>query len=126
MKAIPAAGTMLAPNVDVNFLNPADKVTFFSEKELRNLRRYEQREQPEFGTPRKSCMTNLFFGFFFDGTKNNYIDAESAKNHSNVARLYDCYPGLCVENILPTRTDWKHEPEKYQNFFVTIQPERAA
>jgi hypothetical protein len=50
-------------------------------------------EQPPVGIPGQSCTTNLFFGFFFDGTKNNYVQAEAAKNHSNVARLYDCYPG---------------------------------
>lgn len=122
MKAIPAEGIMLVPNVDSNFVNPADKEAFFSDKELRNLMKYERREQPEFCKPRKSCLTNLYFGFFFDGTKNNYIDAESGKNHSNVARLYDCYPGLCVENILPTRTDWTHELDKFQNFFKVYIP----
>jgi hypothetical protein len=36
------------------------------------------------------CKTKLFFGFFFDGTKNNYVQAEAGKSHSNIARLYDC------------------------------------
>ena len=97
MKERPEAGTMLVPNIDLNFLNPVAKDVFFSEKELRDLKKYERREQPEFGKPGESCKTNLFFGFFFDGTKNNYIDAENGgDNHSNVARLFDCYPGLCV------------------------------
>ena len=47
------------------------------------------------------CKTNLFFGFFFDGTKNNYVQAEAGKNHSNLARLYDCCPGKGVKGVLP-------------------------
>ena len=113
---------MLVPNVDLNFLNPAEKDAFFSKDEVRGLTKYELREQPEFGKPRESCKTNLFFGFFFDGTKNNYIDAETGKNHSNVARLYDCYPGLCVPKILPTETDWKYKPEQFTNFFKVYIP----
>lgn len=113
---------MLVPKIDLNFLNPAAKNAFFSEDELDDLRKYERREQPEFGKPGESCKTNLFFGFFFDGTKNNYIDAETGKNHSNVARLYDCYPGLCVAKILPASTDWTYKPEQFTNFFKVYIP----
>lgn len=122
MKTKPAAGTMLVPNIDTNFLNPEEKDVFFSNDDLRSLKKYEHREQPEFGKPGESCKTNLFFGFFFDGTKNNYIDAETGKNHSNVARLYDCYPGLSVPKILPTSTDWTYKPEQFNNFFKVYIP----
>ncbi len=122
MKKRPEAGTMLVPNIDLNFLNPMEKDAFFSEKERDELRKYERREQPEFSKPSESCKTNLFFGFFFDGTKNNYIDAQEGKNHSNVARLYDCYPGLCVKGILPTTTDWKDVDEKFTHFFKVYIP----
>lgn len=113
---------MLVPAIDSNFLMPAEKSTFFSADEQEKLKEYELREQPEFSKPRESCKTNLFFGFFFDGTKNNYIDAETGKNHSNVARLYDCYPGLCVPKILPTRTDWTYKSDQFTNFFKVYIP----
>ncbi|WP_426208675.1 T6SS phospholipase effector Tle1-like catalytic domain-containing protein [Massilia sp. TWP1-3-3] len=123
MKTAPDAGTMLVPNIGLNFLNPAEKEAFFSEGELQDLKKYQRREQPEFGKPGESCKTNLFFGFFFDGTKNNYIDAENGgNNHSNVARLYDCYPGLCVPKILPRSTDWTYKPDQFNNFFKVYIP----
>jgi hypothetical protein len=64
----------------------------------------------------------LFFGFFFDGTKNNYIQAETTKNHSNVARLYDCFPGLSVPGVLPPSTDWTNNPSRYTHFFRVYVP----
>jgi hypothetical protein len=96
---------------------------FFSEAEGKAIRNtFDPREQPVPGKPGKSCKTNLFFGFFFDGTKNNYIKAEAGKNHSNVARLYDCYPGLSVPGVLPTSTDWQHNPSRYTHFFKVYVP----
>lgn len=93
---------------------------------MQNIRHaYESREHPLFGIPGKSCETNMFFGFFFDGTKNNYIQAESAKNHSNVVRLYDCYPGLSVPaipDVLPESSHWKYKPERYTHFFKVYVP----
>jgi hypothetical protein len=78
------------------FSAATDLKRFFSEEFVGGIRRrFEVREQPV-GVPRRSCETNLFFGFFFDGTKNNYIQADAVNNHSNVARLYDCYPSLSV------------------------------
>ena len=68
------------------------------------------------------CHTNLFFGFFFDGTKNNYVLAEKNKTHSNIARLYDCYPGLSVPGVLPKKTDWEYNPSRYTHFFRTYIP----
>lgn len=82
---------MLIPSVSDNFSSAADRDVIFSGKEQDIVRAFEKREQPVLGKPSESCKTNLFFGFFFDGTKNNYMDAETGKNHSNVARLYDCY-----------------------------------
>jgi hypothetical protein len=86
------------------------------------VRELEGREQPVFGIPGESCKTNLFFGFFFDGTKNNYVQAEKGKNHSNVARLYDCYPGLSVPGVLPASTDWQYKPSSYAHFFKVYIP----
>jgi hypothetical protein len=96
---------------------------FFTETEGKKIRKiFEPREQPILGVPGESCKTNLFFGFFFDGTKNNYIQAEAGKTHSNVARLYDCYPGLSVPGVLPPTTDWQNNPARYTHFFKVYVP----
>jgi hypothetical protein len=113
----------LSQQISAEFGKAAETETFFGGDILREIRKkFESREQPIIGVPGKSCETNLFFGFFFDGTKNNYIQAETIKNHSNVARLYDCYPGLSVPGILPASTDWQHKPERYTHFFKVYVP----
>lgn len=109
--------------VSQNYAQAAVGKTFFSIEEAGKIeKQFESREQPILGVPSESCKTNLFFGFFFDGTKNNYLDAETGKNHSNVARLYDCYPGLSTPGVLPAAMDWKHKPERYSHFFKTYIP----
>ncbi|WP_177207856.1 phospholipase effector Tle1 domain-containing protein [Massilia yuzhufengensis] len=96
---------------------------FFSVEENKKfLETHEVRERAPVGKPKDSCKTNLFFGFFFDGTKNNYEQAEAANNHSNVARLYDCYPGLSVPGVLPPTTDWKGNASSYTHFFRVYVP----
>jgi Uncharacterized alpha/beta hydrolase domain (DUF2235) len=64
----------------------------------------------------------LFFGFFFDGTRNNYIQDEGGKSQSNVARLYDCYPGLSVPGVLPDSAEWQYQREDYSHFFKVYVP----
>jgi hypothetical protein len=113
---------VLCPKLHVTFGSPTVVTDFFDRDQIDVIRLMEQREQPIFGKPGESCKTNLFFGFFFDGTKNNYIQAEKSKNHSNVARLYDCYPGLGVLGVLPAETDWAYKPSNYANFFKTYIP----
>ncbi|WP_038493382.1 T6SS phospholipase effector Tle1-like catalytic domain-containing protein [Janthinobacterium agaricidamnosum] len=80
------------------------------------------REQAILKDPQKSCHTNLFFGFFFDGTKNNYVGAESSKTHSNIVRLYDCFPGMSVPGVLPKEMDWQYKPSNYNHFFKVYIP----
>lgn len=99
------------------------------------------REQPQYGKPGESCKYNLFFGFFFDGTRNNYMaceptdaqaGAERAKEvkvkkktpncHSNVARLYDAYPGQSVPGVLAADTDWAYKPDLYKHFYKVYIP----
>jgi hypothetical protein len=95
---------------------------FFNEDETSRIRRkLEPREAPSTGG---FCKTNLFFGFFFDGTKNNYVQAEAGKNHSNVARLYDCYPGKSVPGVLPDALDKKIvvEGHNFSHFFKVYVP----
>lgn len=107
------------------FCNADDRKKFFSEKEDRErIKPKESRELPRFGKPGESCKTNLFFGFFFDGTKNNYALSDRNKNytHSNVSRLYDCYPGLSVSGVLPKETDWTYNANQYRHFFRVYVP----
>jgi hypothetical protein len=113
----------LAPKINYEYQKAQEVNKFFTQAEKDDIRyKFDPREQPLIGAPGKSCETNLFFGFFFDGTKNNYIQAETGKNHSNVARLYDCYPGLSVPGVLPKSTDWQYQPSRYAHFFKVYVP----
>jgi hypothetical protein len=105
------------------------------------LRPFEAREQPNYGKPGDSCKYNLFFGFFFDGTRNNYMacepsDAQAAAQkakedkakmktpncHSNVARLYDTYPGQSVPGVLSADADWAYKPDQFKHFYKVYIP----
>jgi hypothetical protein len=112
----------LSYKIPESFSAAASVEDFYNEDDIKKTRALEAREQPQPGKPSDGCKTNLFFGFFFDGTKNNYIKAEAGKNHSNVARLYDCYPGLSVPGVLPKSTDWQHNPSRYTHFFKVYVP----
>lgn len=122
MTPIPHTGTMLVPQIPKNFADILEKDKFFSPDELHVLRGYEKREQPEFRKPGESCKLNLFLGFFFDGTKNNYHDAQTVLNHSNVARLYDCYPGQGVFDVLNPDAPCSDSVGIYTNFFKVYIP----
>jgi hypothetical protein len=87
--------------VGEDFTNATDWGKFFKLDEQKKIRKLEQRELPTLGSPKTSCDTNLFFGFFFDGTRNNYKKAEATGEHSNVARLYDIFPGQGVRGVVP-------------------------
>lgn len=112
----------LSPQFAESFERADITETFFSEDEKDDLRDYEKREQAPLGDPKSSCNTNIFFGFFFDGRRNNYVKANSTKAHSNIARLYDCFPGESVPGVLPEDTDWKHNASSYNNFFRVYVP----
>jgi hypothetical protein len=113
----------LCPILSEDFANAVNFKNIFNETEQKTIvKKWEPREQPKLGVPGESCKTNLFFGFFFDGTKNNYVLAEKAKTHSNVARLYDCFPGLSVAGVLPKSTDWEYNPGRYTHFFKVYVP----
>lgn len=113
----------LCPPVPETFLAPEKIEQFFGQRDIGVIRKtHEAREQPILGVPGESCKTNLFFGFFFDGTKNNYVLGEKGKNQSNVARLYDCYPGLSVPGVLPADSDWTNNAARYSHFFKVYVP----
>jgi hypothetical protein len=112
---------ILCKTVHANFASASKTDEFFSQEQQKKIKEFGAREQPLQGSI-TGCKTNLYFGFFFDGTKNNYVLAENNKTHSNVARLYDCYPGMSVPGVLPQKTDWEYNPSRYTHFFRTYIP----
>ena len=114
----------LCPLIRGGFAHATEFKMLFDKDEQNTIRTHETREQPKIGVPGKSCETQLFFGFFFDGTRNNYeASSKSGKqNHTNIARLYDCYPGLSVPGVLPKETDWDYKPDRYSHFFRVYVP----
>lgn len=107
----------LCPAIPDSFNDAPNFKEFFNKQEQEQLEKYEARELLEL-----PCQTNLFFGFFFDGTKNNYVLGAAAKNQSNVARLYDCFPGQSVAGVLPADSDWATSPDEYKHFFRVYVP----
>lgn len=108
-----------------NYSDAANRQLFFKVKaEKETVDACDVREQPKIGVPGKSCETELFFGFFFDGTRNNYeASSKSGKqNHTNIARLYDCFPGQSVPGVLPKETDWDYKQDRYSHFFRVYVP----
>ena len=62
---------MLIEACDMSFSEPQNATRFFSGKRAR-LEELQKREEIPIGKPGLSCQNNLFLGFFFDGTRNNY------------------------------------------------------
>ena len=113
----------LIDGIEEKYINAVKFDKFFSIDDREKIAlNYAPRENPNICDSKERCTTNLFFGFFFDGTKNNYIQAEEGNNYSNIARLYDCYPGRSVPGVLPPYTDWRKDPELYQHFFKVYAP----
>ena len=107
----------LCPLIPDSFNEAADLKKFFDGEEQKIIKENEKRESLKL-----PCQTNLFFGFFLDGTKNNYVLGAGAKNQSNVARLYDCFPGQSVPNVLPDDSKWTYKPDDYKHFFRVYVP----
>lgn len=109
------------------FFNPSDYKKIFNTTERDKIEGgFDQlRERPAIGVPGESCKSNIFLGFFFDGTRNNYALSEQAGNftHSNVARLFDAYPGQTIAPLvmLNERVKWPDEA-KYPNYFRIYTP----
>ena len=109
-----------------DFCDPSDFERFFSEKQRTLLRNtFDPRERPIICSPGESCKSNLFLGFFFDGTRNNYAVSEQAGDftHSNVARLFDAYPGQTIAPavMLTPQVKWPDEA-RYPNYFRVYTP----
>ncbi|WP_420473114.1 T6SS phospholipase effector Tle1-like catalytic domain-containing protein [Noviherbaspirillum sp. ST9] len=108
----------------IDYADPSIRARFFSGDDETTLRALQLRESPPFGNPSASCDTNLFFGFFHDGTRNNYGASLKAKNHtqSNIARLYSCFPGRSVPGVIPAEPMWGHAPDQFTHFFRVYTP----
>lgn len=114
---------ILCPTLSPDLTDATKLDVFFKGHELEMIRDiFDPREKNLQTGKVSSCKTNLFFGFFFDGTKNNYVLAEKDKSHSNIARLYDCFPGISVPSVLPVSMEWRYNPTNYTNFFRTYIP----
>ncbi len=99
-----------------SYLDSGEFTSFFTPDEQRRIRHSEDRA--ELPIVNGTCRDNLFFGFFFDGTKNNYKKAAADNSFSNVARLYDCYPGLSVAGVLDKKTDWEGAARNFYRVYI--------
>ena len=99
--------------------NPSNLEAFFNEEEQGSIINFAKtRECSAPGQFPPPCDVNLFLGLFFDGTNNNLKRDRPWQTHSNVARLYEAFPG--------GRDDHDSEPwpnlALYPNFFRTYIP----
>ncbi|MFC0337344.1 Uncharacterized alpha/beta hydrolase domain [Kushneria avicenniae] len=113
----------IADVLENSFAAPSNRGSFFSVDEQNVIQnKYEQREKGD--NPLAPCNTNLFLGFFFDGTNNNFADSleRGDNSQSNVARLYGAFPGVSVPGVLPAETDWQTNVADYDNYFRIYLP----
>lgn len=99
--------------------DPAVFTVFFPDSDQKDIaRQTEQRECSAPGQFPPPCDVNLFLGTFFDGTNNNLKRDRPKFTQSNVARLYEAFPG--------GKDDHDSEPwpdlAQYPNFFRTYIP----
>jgi len=110
---------------DIEYTDPSNPKRFFSILELDVLGKLlAARERVPIGQPTESCKHNLFFGFFIDGTRNNFKTSlkKADFTQTNVARLYSAFPGQSVPGVLPTETEWTYEPRRFSNYFRVYTP----
>ena len=111
----------LADLYPLNATDPSIYKNFFdSKKEVPIIQEFvDARECERFGFP-PTCTANLTFGFFFDGTNNNLLRDRGHHAHSNVARLYEAFPGGKDDHGSQA---WPQLKDKYHNsFFRTYVP----
>ncbi|SMF12709.1 hypothetical protein [Pseudogulbenkiania subflava] len=106
--------TALCGVIGKSSMNPCDFQEFFSKGERGQIDFLSRSELPPITNPAASCNFNLFFGFFFDGTRNNYNLCQQNEGGSNVARLYDCYPGQVVTGVIGGDKSWPEYPLFYK------------
>lgn len=113
--------TTLCPLIAESYITATNFEKFFSNDDRGKIEKFEEREQAKSNDLGKACKSNLFFGFFFDGTCNNYELAAKTGDQSNVARMYDIFPGRGVPKMLDNVV-WKYRPDRYTNFFRVYIP----
>jgi hypothetical protein len=108
----------------IDYTDPSNNTKFFTKAEREEFEGLRQRESEPINNCPALCKPNLFFGFFHDGTRNNYGISIKKGNHthSNVARLYSCFPGKSVPKVIPGEPQWEHEPLQFENFFRVYTP----
>ncbi|WP_428020521.1 T6SS phospholipase effector Tle1-like catalytic domain-containing protein [Aquabacterium sp.] len=70
-----------------------------AEKDISSVNYLDGRTQKELAL---ACQKDIFIGVFFDGTNNNKYRDTPGFAHSNVARLYEVYPGTNATQTSPT------------------------
>lgn len=112
----------LIHKVPDSFLKKEERFSFFSDNEKDTLQLIENQIKEEQSEP--ICSKPAYIGMFFDGTNNSYRHAieNNTEEESNVARLYDTFPGQCVPGILPPETDWKESLDLYKRHFKIYVP----
>jgi hypothetical protein len=108
----------------IDYTDPSNQNKFFSRAEREKFEGLQRRESAPIGDIASQCKPNLFFGFFHDGTRNNYGESIKKQNHahSNIARLYSCFPGKSVPKVITGEPAWEHEPLQFENFFRVYTP----
>lgn len=107
-----------------SYCEPENFARFFSGQE-EVFKKYQRREEIPIGKPGLSCQNNLFLGFFFDGTRNNYASSFKRKDNSfsNVARLFDAFPGQIIapKDVKASAEPWPNE-SNYANYIRIYTP----
>ena len=90
---------------------------FFTAEENDDLEKNDKKKLLE--QAKMPCSKPAYIGVFFDGTNNSYRHAleNKTEEESNIARLYDIFPGRCVPRILPKETDGNTDLECYGRHF---------
>ena len=109
---------------DESYSEPDNSARFFQGKKS-TLDDLQKREAIPIGKPGLSCQNNLFLGFFFDGTRNNYATSFKKKDNtfSNVARLFDAFPGQIIapKDVKASAEPWPNE-SSYPNYMRIYTP----
>ena len=91
---------------------------FFTAQENKSL--YANDQEKVLEQTKMPCSKPAYIGVFFDGTNNSYRHAleNKTEEESNIAQLYDIFPGRCVPRILPKETDGNTDLECYRRHFL--------
>src|SRR5450830_49481 len=113
----------LSQSIPLVLVKTPNPELLFNEQELTIVEGNKKQQEYRHKHTAGECHTNLYFGFFFDGTKNNYELADGSKSHSNVVRLYDCFPGNSAPGVLKNGSDWPDaKVTEYPHCFRTYIP----